>query len=382
MIKSGTGTLTLTGANTYTGGTTIAAGTLVLDGSSAAGTGTISFQADAQALRLTAGGTLSNTVAGFATDGDIIDVRGIGTDAKARFDYGTSTLTLTDAAGTTTKATIQLSGSYAGQVFSTASDGMGGTQVSVAAVTLAITVALANDSGRLSSDGITNVATVTGIANPGATVELKDGARLLGSTTADASTGQYTIVPTSLSDGTHTLTATETFAGLTKDASVTFTLDTTPASAPVGTAPANGAVINTARPTITGTAEAGSTVRITIDGAEVGTTTATSGGVFSFTSSVDLGQGAHTVRSTATDAAGNTGPSSATNTFTVDTVAPTLAITSNASTLKSGQTATVTFTFSEDPASSFTSGDVTVSGGTLSAISGSSYAGDWVTTVS
>ena len=59
---------------------------------------------------------------------------------------------------------------------------------------------------------------------------------------------------------------------------------------------------------------------------------------------------------------------------TLDRSAPTLAISSNPATLKAGQTATITFTFSEDPGSTFTwdgsSGDVTVSGGTLGAISG------------
>ncbi|MCA1246564.1 Ig-like domain-containing protein [Massilia sp. MS-15] len=60
--------------------------------------------------------------------------------------------------------------------------------------------------------------------------------------------------------------------------------------------------------------------------------------------------------------------------LTLDRSAPTLAITSNQSTLKAGETATITFTFSEDPGASFTwdgsSGDVSVSGGTLSAIAG------------
>lgn len=59
---------------------------------------------------------------------------------------------------------------------------------------------------------------------------------------------------------------------------------------------------------------------------------------------------------------------------TLDRTAPSVAITSNKSTLKAGEAATITFIFSEDPGSSFTwngsSGDVTVTGGTLSAISG------------
>lgn len=58
-----------------------------------------------------------------------------------------------------------------------------------------------------------------------------------------------------------------------------------------------------------------------------------------------------------------------------DTLAPTLTITSDKVTLKSGESATITFTFSEDPGVSFTwngtVGDVVVFGGALSAISGS-----------
>lgn len=53
-----------------------------------------------------------------------------------------------------------------------------------------------------------------------------------------------------------------------------------------------------------------------------------------------------------------------------DTQAPTLAITSSAAALKTGGTATITFTFSEDPGSSFTAADITTSGGTLGALSG------------
>ncbi|WP_458218061.1 Ig-like domain-containing protein [Paracidovorax citrulli] len=61
---------------------------------------------------------------------------------------------------------------------------------------------------------------------------------------------------------------------------------------------------------------------------------------------------------------------------TLDRTAPTLAISRDtAGTLKAGQSTTISFVFSEDPGSSFTwngtSGDVVVSGGTLSALAGS-----------
>jgi len=58
-----------------------------------------------------------------------------------------------------------------------------------------------------------------------------------------------------------------------------------------------------------------------------------------------------------------------------DTTPPTLTITSSKDKLKAGETATITFSFSEDPGSSFswngTIGDVSVSNGSLAAISGS-----------
>ncbi|HZV64188.1 MAG TPA: Ig-like domain-containing protein, partial [Telluria sp.] len=128
-------------------------------------------------------------------------------------------------------------------------------------------------------------------------------------------------------------------------------------------------------PTFTGTAESGATVTLyDTDGTTVlGTGTAT-GGAWSITSSA-LGSGAHTVSAKATDAAGNVGTASSGLALTIDSAAPTLAITSNVAQLKIGETATITFTFSDDPGSSFSwdgsSGSIAVSGGTLSAISGS-----------
>ncbi|KRC14668.1 Ig-like domain-containing protein [Acidovorax sp. Root217] len=54
----------------------------------------------------------------------------------------------------------------------------------------------------------------------------------------------------------------------------------------------------------------------------------------------------------------------------VDTQAPVLTITSSAAALKAGGTATITFTFTEDPGTSFTAADITATGGTLGALSG------------
>jgi hypothetical protein len=68
-----------------------------------------------------------------------------------------------------------------------------------------------------------------------------------------------------------------------------------------------------------------------------------------------------------TDAAGNAGGAGTTPALSYDTLAPTLAISSSASTLKAGETATISFSFSEVP-SGFTAADIAISGGSLSGL--------------
>lgn len=103
-----------------------------------------------------------------------------------------------------------------------------------------------------------------------------------------------------------------------------FTVDGVPPAAPAVTAPSNGATVLTASPAPSGTAEPASTVTVIIDGNASGTTTADGAGNWNFTIPAPLSQGVHTIRATATDAAGNVSPSSVTNSFTVDSVAPTV----------------------------------------------------------
>ncbi|HVW95540.1 MAG TPA: Ig-like domain-containing protein, partial [Mucilaginibacter sp.] len=165
----------------------------------------------------------------------------------------------------------------------------------------------------------------------------------------------------------------------------TYLVDQTPPSAPstpdlaaasdAGTSSTDN-VTNVTTPRFNGNAEVGSTVTLyDTDGSTVlGTITANGSGKWSIQSST-LAEGTHTITATATDAAGNVSSASSGLDVTIDTTSPTLAISSDVSALKAGETATITFTFSEDPGTTFawdgSSGDVTVSGGTLSAISGS-----------
>ncbi|MFS2020812.1 Ig-like domain-containing protein, partial [Massilia sp. CT11-108] len=80
--------------------------------------------------------------------------------------------------------------------------------------------------------------------------------------------------------------------------------------------------------------------------------------------------GSGTLQARVVDAVDNAGPV-ASQAYVLDTAAPTLTMTSDANPLKAGETATITFTFSEDPGATFTAADVAVSGGQLSALSGS-----------
>ena len=87
-------------------------------------------------------------------------------------------------------------------------------------------------------------------------------------------------------------------------------------------------------------------------------------GLASGAASITVGSGSYT------DAALNPGAAGTTPSITIDTLAPTVAITSSTSTLVAGQTALITFTFSEDPGTSFAAADISTTGGTLGVLSG------------
>ncbi|MFA6014096.1 MAG: Ig-like domain-containing protein [Gallionellaceae bacterium] len=68
------------------------------------------------------------------------------------------------------------------------------------------------------------------------------------------------------------------------------------------------------------------------------------------------------------NAFGNNSLATGGNGYVLDTVAPTLTISSDLSAIKAGQTATINFTFSENPGSTFTSADIVSNGGTLTGL--------------
>ncbi|MCK6967362.1 Ig-like domain-containing protein [Enterobacter kobei] len=187
-------------------------------------------------------------------------------------------------------------------------------------------------SGQTTDD---TVPRLVGTSEPFATVNIYEGTTLVGTGTADG-TGNWSIVlNTTLATGAHSFTAQATdAAGNTSVSSASFslTIDTTPPALPVltsilddvGNAPtpvANGGLTNDAQPTLSGTAEAGSTVKIFDNGVQIGSVTAT-GGAWSFTPSPALGNGSHNLTFTATDAAGNASAPTAGYVINVDTLAP------------------------------------------------------------
>lgn len=123
---------------------------------------------------------------------------------------------------------------------------------------------------------------------------------------------------TGVPDGTHSFEVRSIYGGSPgASASRTWRVDTVAPSAPVITSPADGALTTDTTPDITGTAEALSTIIVSIDGGVAGTAFTDGVGGWTFTPSSTLSGAPHTVTATATDQAGNTSASSAPRAFAV-----------------------------------------------------------------
>ncbi len=193
-------------------------------------------------------------------------------------------------------------------------------------------------TGNVVSGGVTNdnTPTLTGSAEAGSSVAIYEGSRLLGTVLANAS-GIWSFTPTVvLAEGEHSFTAiaTDTAGNLSQaSGAYTLTVDMTPPATPVlvsvsddvagNTGPlTSGQLTNDARPALTGTGVAGSTVHILDNGQEIGTARVDDSGNWRFTPTGDLAQGPHELRVSATDAAGNVSGTSPAFSLNVDTVAP------------------------------------------------------------
>ncbi len=194
--------------------------------------------------------------------------------------------------------------------------------------------------------GATNdtTPTITGTAETGATVQLREGATVLGSVVASG--GTWSITSSALAEGVHNLTAqaTDPAGNVATTSAVAITIDTTAPSIAFATPSATANVNADDTVTIVVTySDAGSGLgTITLADGDLNVTTLTgsatatavvsgSGATRTITLTGMTGDGSITVgldAGTATDAAGNSaavaGPSA---TITVDNTAPTVAIT-------------------------------------------------------
>ena len=193
--------------------------------------------------------------------------------AIASYDISSHMLTVTSNGITDTLTLINPDGT----AFKSMSDGATGTEV---VLVPAIKESLANDTGFSSTDKITSNPKLTGSGDPNAVVHFTlDGSPILDTATADTS-GTWTFTPTGLTDGPHTIVASETDqVGNTGSASLTFTLDTTPPEVTITSDVLN----NKGTFSLTGTAEINSAINI-YDGATLlGSTTPGSDGKWNFT---------------------------------------------------------------------------------------------------
>ncbi len=244
-------------------------------------------------------------------DGNTIGTGKVGSDGKFTIDLGTPltngeqiTATATDPSGNTSRG---------GQV--TAPD---------------LTAPDAPANLEVSPDG----KTVSGTAEPGSTVTLKDADGNTIGTGKAGSDGKFTIdLGTPLTNGEQiTATATDPSGNTSPGVQVTAPDSTAPAAPEIVTVNdnvgteagplSNGQRTDDARPTFSGISEAGTVITFYDNGKPIGTATADATGKWSFTPSTNLSEGNHAITTTATDAAGNQSGLSQPINFTVDLTPP------------------------------------------------------------
>ena len=178
---------------------------------------------------------------------------------------------------------------------------------------------------------------ISGSAEAGSVVIIRDNGVEIGRATANAA-GKWSFEPKlPLGLGNHSLTATAVDAvGNVSKPSDAFDLTLIDAGMPpapaitavvddVGTIKGNiqkDGVTDDARPTIEGTAQAGTTVSLYSNGTLLGTVLVGATGVWSFTPSNELPDGLHNIHATATNSVGNVSPETGIYPINVDTQAP------------------------------------------------------------
>lgn len=194
--------------------------------------------------------------------------------------------------------------------------------------------------GLIENGGSTDDKTPTfsGIGRPGTSVEIIDNGNPIG-TAIVGEDGKWEFTPAEpgLPDGSHTIVVVPVDQGGNKgepSPGYVVIIDTVAPSRPLidsvfdDFAPnegpiASGGHTNDTTPTLSGTGEAGSIIRIYDDGVEIGSTVAEADGTWSFTPDPALAEGPHEFTVAAEDAAGNISVPSLPFPIIVDITAPT-----------------------------------------------------------
>jgi hypothetical protein len=216
--------------------------------------------------------------------------------------------------GSTEIGSLQLDASNLGERFAVTGDGGAGSTITIAPVTLPkVTESLARDTGASATDRITYDPTLAGTGDPFAIVTLTEGGVPVGTATADA-TGAWIFAPVNLSQGSHTIIASETNAAGAGQASLTFTYDSLAPHMAITTPDAQ---IANPLLTVSGTGEAGTQIQLFDNTLNIGgSVTVDAAGHWSEQITL-VGTGTHFITAADTDLAGNFG-SSGVATFTLD----------------------------------------------------------------
>ncbi|AAQ58142.1 conserved hypothetical protein [Chromobacterium violaceum ATCC 12472] len=297
-------------------------------------TGNFHSGEDVLAFTNTNSTTYGNIVASYNSGTGVLTLTSSGATATlAQWQAALQAVTYNDTAGSPNTATRTVS--------FTVNDGT----VNSATVTRNIAIQLptptvagltaGTDTGSSSSDGITddNTPTVTGTAVAGSTVTIYVDGVAVDTTTANGSGAWSYNFVSSLADGSHAISVMASSGGVNSSVSSSYgvVIDTAAPAAPnglaltaatdTGSSSSDGKTSNN-QPTVQGTAEANSTVTVYVDGTAVGTATADGSGAWTYNLTSSLSEGNHSIRATATDAAGNISGQSTGYNITVDTAAP------------------------------------------------------------
>ncbi|HIE4432987.1 Ig-like domain-containing protein [Burkholderia multivorans] len=281
------------------------------------------------------GSVLGAIVSGGSTDDTTPTLTGTAEAGSTISVYDGTTLlgtTTADASGNWTFTPATALGEGAHSLTVTATDASGNVSTPSAAFDLTVDTTAPSAPTVNPTDG----TSLSGTAEAGATIQIDTN----GDGTPDATvtadpTGAWTYTPsTPLPLGTQIgVTASDAAGNTSPSASVTVTGDVTAPAAPViagvtdDVGSVTGAIVSggstdDTTPTLTGTAEAGSTISVYDGTTLLGTTTADASGNWSFTPATALGEGAHSLTVTATDSSGNVSTPSTAFDLTVDTTAP------------------------------------------------------------